>query len=542
MHYDARKLENGSLIQGDICIIGAGAAGISIALDWIGSPYKVILLEGGGFEYDEKVQELYAGNSTGQRYYPLQSSRLHYFGGTTGHWAGFCSTFDELDFKERNWVPYSGWPIQKRELDPFYAKAQKIVELGPYEYNLAYWQQIDPSLISLPFDQNVVWNKIWQFSPPTRFGTKYRNAIIKARNIHLYTYANVTEIKAGDNLQSIQGLTVKNHYGKEHHVKANLYVLACCSIQNARLLLASNKQMPKGLGNQNDLVGRFFMEHIEIKSGEIRLEKPVPMKLYSLNFGATKVRAELAISEQKQTEYKILNGTVSLTPMAIAKNLHPMIDMWNNKDPRKSMDNILSGFDRSIKGYDPAKDDQRVYEMFTRIEQAPNPDSRVTLDREIDSLGMPRASLHWVLTPLEKRSIRKIHELIGQQIGKSGIGRVKMMDYLQNEKDDSWPDFTGGGWHHMGTTRMSNDPRKGVVDQNCRIHNIDNLYVAGASCYATAAAPNPTLTLITLSLRLSDHLKNRMTNLKINSGIAGSMNKNDFKQNALLKGHSENLS
>jgi choline dehydrogenase-like flavoprotein len=120
---------------------------------------------------------------------------------------------------------------------------------------------------------------------------------------------------------------------------------------------------------------------------------------------------------------------------------------------------------------------------------------------------MPRATLHWVLTPLEKHSIRKIYELIGQQIGRAGAGRVKMLEYLWNENDDTWPEFTGGGWHHMGTTRMSDNPKNGVVDANCKVHGIANLHVAGASCYATAAAPNPTLTVVALSLRLSDHLK-----------------------------------
>ena len=131
MHIDARNLANNSVIQGDICIIGAGTAGISIALEWINTPYKVILLEGGGFEYDDKVQELYNGKITGQKYYPLKSARLHYFGGTTGHWAGMCAPFDEIDFKKRDWVPNSGWPINRKDLDPFYARANKTLQVGP---------------------------------------------------------------------------------------------------------------------------------------------------------------------------------------------------------------------------------------------------------------------------------------------------------------------------------------------------------------------------------------------------------------------------
>lgn len=506
MHIDARSIDNESILEGDICIIGAGAAGISMALEWINTPYKVILLEGGGFEYDDKVQELYAGKTTGQHYYPLKSARLHYFGGTTNHWAGFCSTFDEIDFIKRDWVPHSGWPISRKDLDPFYARAQKNPELGPYEYDLAYWRKQDPSMVPLPLDEKIVWNKIWQFSPPTQFGVKYKDAILKAKNIQLYTYANVTDIKANDSISSITEVTVKNHAGKMHTVKAKYFVLACCSIQNARLLLAANSQAPKGLGNDNDNVGRYFMEHLEIKSAELYLTKPDPLKLYMLDFGVTKARAELAITKEKQEEYKILNGTISLTPSEIAKNLKPMIEIWKEEDPRQSLDSLMTSFQRASQ----VKTGNKVFELFTRIEQAPNPNSRVTLDTEKDALGMPRATLHWELTPFEKRSIRTIHHLIGQQVGVAGIGRVKLMEYLEDEKDNTWPSFTGGGWHHMGTTRMSVDPKDGVVDANCKVHGIANLYTAGASNYVTAAAPNPTLTVIALTLRLSDHLKQQM--------------------------------
>ena len=515
MHVDARNIDNGSLIEGDICIIGAGAAGISMALEWMNTPYKIILLEGGGFEYDDRVQQLYAGKTTGQHYFPLVSCRLHYFGGTTGHWAGWCSTFDAIDFEKRDWIPHSGWPIKREDLDPFYARAQKNVDLGPYNYSVEYWQKQDPSMIAMPLDKNVVWNKMWQFSPPTRFGEKYKDTIVNAKNIHLYTYANVVDIKANENISSVEEVTVKNYAGKEHTVRAKYFVLACCSIQNARVLLASNQQAPKGLGNDNDLVGRFFMEHIEIKAAELWLAKPDPMQLYMWEWGKTKARAELAISAQKQQEYKILNGTAALNPLEIAKGEPSMIEIWS-EDAKKNMERLNSyGKEEGDNGETKLPARKKAYQsfqLFTRVEQAPNPNSRVTLDTEKDSLGMPRAMLHWELTPFEKRSIRQIYTLIGEEVGRTGIGRVRLMEYLRDEKDESWPEFTGGGWHHMGTTRMSEDPKQGVVDANCKVHGISNLFVAGASCYVTAAAPNPTLTLIALTIRLADHLKDVIKN------------------------------
>jgi choline dehydrogenase-like flavoprotein len=509
MHVDARKLENGSVLEGDICIVGAGAAGISMAMEWINTPYKVILLEGGGFEYDDQMQELFAGKTTGQRYFPLRSVRLHYFGGTTGHWAGYCSPLDPVDFKKRDWVANSGWPINRGDLDPYYARTQKILELGPYEYNSEYWQKQDPAFVPLPIGEDRVWNKIWQFSPPTRFGTRYRETIVKAKNIHLYTYANVVEITSNDSVSSVQELRTTNFAGKSHRARAKFFILACCAIQNARLLLASRRQAPNGLGNDQDLVGRYFMEHVEIKSGELWFAEPQQLKMYMIDFGKTKVRAELGITEALQEKHKILNGTASLNPLELAKNRPEFIDTWNKneKEAEKQMRFMDKKLMRAISVPQTAKA-YKGFQLFTRIEQAPNPNCRVTLDTEKDAFGVPLSILHWELGSLEKRSIRTIDELIGQDCGRAGIARVRLLDYLQDENEQSWPSFTGGGWHHMGTTRMSDDPKTGVVDKDCKVHNLHNLYVAGSSCNVTAGAPNPTLTLIALTLRLSDHIKN----------------------------------
>jgi choline dehydrogenase-like flavoprotein len=506
MHLDARQLPDHTHIEGDICIVGAGPAGLSMAMEWDKTPYKVILLEGGGFDYDDQMQDLYAGQTTGQRYYPLRSTRLHYFGGTSNHWAGFCSTFDPIDFEKRAWVPNSGWPIRRSDLDPYYARAQQVLDLGPYQYDVGYWQQRDPSLRSLLPSNPVVWDKVWQFSPPTRFGSKYGGAIRASRNIHLYTYGNLTVITANESVSAIEKITVRNLAGKTHTVSARHFVLACNTIQNARILLAACPQTPKGLGNDYDLVGRHFMEHLEIQSAWLYRPQPDPMKLYTFISGTTKMRCELAISPAMQEKYRILNGTCAFFPEEQVRGMKSQIEVWNSEDPRKNEENMASMWQAHEKG-PAAASGYTAFQLKTRMEQAPNPLSRITLMRERDQLGMPRAQLNWVLTALEKHSIRTFYELIGQQVGQYDAGRIKMMDYLQDPNDHSWPDFTSGGWHHMGTTRMSDDPRTGVVDPNCKVHGVSNLFIAGGSCFVTAAAPNPTLTIVALSLRLADHLK-----------------------------------
>lgn len=508
MHTNAKELPNRSIIEGDICIIGAGAAGISMALDMKDSGKNVILLEGGGFEFEQQMQDLYRGENTGQPYYPLFGTRLHYFGGTTGHWAGMCSPMDAIDFKHRDWVPESGWPITKEDLDPYYAKAHEIIQLGPYEYDLEYWQERIEGLKPFPMDKEVFFNKMWQFNA-ARFNKIYKDEIINSANIHLYTYANVTEIKTSENGGAVIELIVKNHEGKEHIVKASNYVLACGAMQNARLLLASNAQNSKGLGNDNDLVGRYFMEHLEIPCSELWLLNSFPTDLY-VAWGQP--RAELALTEEAQGKYGVLNGTLSFTPLNVAKHIIPRIQLLQVDDYNEGAKRF---FGNMAEAEEKAKLENegsitRAFELSIRIEQCPNPNSRVTLDTEKDALGVPRIKFHWDFTPLDKFSIRTINLLLGEQMGKANLGRVKLKEYLRDEEDDSWPDYVNAGWHHMGTTRMHQDPQKGVVDENCRVHGVNNLYVAGSACFTTSGAVNPTLTLVALSLRLSDYLKTKV--------------------------------
>ncbi|HKH91378.1 MAG TPA: GMC family oxidoreductase, partial [Gemmatimonadaceae bacterium] len=271
----------------------------------------------------------------------------------------------------------------------------------------------------------------------------------------------------------------------------------------------------RGLGNAHDLVGRYFMEHLEMPSGQLALtgERAPSTVMYAFEFGRTKARGELALSAAKQREQRMLNATVSLQPTTTAEQ--EVLSTFQRMTPERL--EAYRKWDEGGRvgplsiGLPPARADTvvgppRMFDLLTRQEQAPNPASRVTLGREHDALGMPRATLDWRLTSLDRRSFRAFYEVLGRELGRSGVGRVRMNDWVTST-EESWPASTGGGWHHMGTTRMHDDPKQGVVDANCRVHGIGNLSVAGASVYPTAGCANPTLTLVALSLRLSDRLK-----------------------------------
>jgi choline dehydrogenase-like flavoprotein len=232
-------------------------------------------------------------------------------------------------------------------------------------------------------------------------------------------------------------------------------------------------------------------------------------------FSWGKVWCELAIQESVQAEERILNGTCGPSPLTTVRHAKPRIDTWQVEDPRKGWDNMVNDWEAAgKKGGEEKGSITRAYSFQTRMEQAPNPNSRVTLAKEKDEFGIPLANLHWQLTDLDKRSLRRINQIIGQQAGAAGFARLKLIESLRDDNDSSWPEGTSAGWHHMGTTRMSDDPKKGVVDKNCQVHGITNLFVAGSGCYTTSAAPNPTLTLVALSLRLSDFLRSSLDQKK----------------------------
>jgi choline dehydrogenase-like flavoprotein len=232
-----------------------------------------------------------------------------------------------------------------------------------------------------------------------------------------------------------------------------------------------------------------------------------------------RVQGEIAIAPKIQENNEILNGIVSFIPLDYAKQMPSYIQLWNTPDPRINQQHARHAMDKTagtrlhriFEKFKPAQSrlQHQAFQLSMRLEQAPNPLSRVTLSDEKDELGVPRASLNWAFTSLEKKSVRKIYEIIGQQAGASGIGRVRLMEELWDENDDTLPATTSGGWHHMGTTRMSDDPKNGVVDANCKVHGIHNLFIAGASCFQPARELI-LLTIVALAIRLAGHIKDLM--------------------------------
>lgn len=526
MRRDAREIEDGTEIACDLAIAGAGAAGITLARALAGSNLRICVLESGGLEYEEPVQDLYRGRNAGLPYFDLDVCRLRFLGGSTNHWGGRCRPLDELDLEPRPWVPLSGWPFSRAALEPYYREAQTICQLGRYDYRAAAW--LGPGQEALPFDPAKVVSRVWQYSPPTLFGEVYRDEL-EAANVDLILHANVVEIEANEGGTEVAALRVATLEGRRLTVRSRVYVLACGGLENPRLLLASNRQINVGLGNQRDLVGRYFMEHPHANAARALVVDPAVLAFYTRGQGAggdpgLEVVGCLNLSPERQRAEELLNFDALFTVDNIGDSGYAALRrIWNAaergawpEDLAGDLWQALSDFGDTAAGlmgrfglreYRP---DHAGFRMWCSAEQAPNPDSRVRLGDERDALGLPRIVLEWRLTELDKRSLRAGHQAIAEELGRTGLGRLQIDDWLMADLT-TWSPTLEGGHHHMGTTRMSADPAHGVVDADGRVHGIANLYVAGSSVFPTSGSANPTLTIVALALRLAAHLKTRLS-------------------------------
>jgi choline dehydrogenase-like flavoprotein len=567
MFIDARTIPQDDIIETDVCVIGAGAAGITLARQFEGQPFRVAMLESGDLKAAAETQSLYTGESVGLRYYPLEAARLRVFGGTTNHWGGTCRPFDEIDFEARDWIPRSGWPIRKSDVAPYYAQAEQIVRLSSSEWRLESWAARD-RFPPLSIGGRVA-SRVAQVLPVAErsFGKHYRGDVERMRNVVTYLNANVTEIETNEQATAVSGVRVACLSGNRFTVKARIVVLATGGIENARVLLLSNSRQRHGLGNQHDLVGRFFMEHPRFEAGIIvPADRRLEVGFYEPHeVGGTRIKGYLGLTEETIRKEQLVDIQVNTIPVysAAYRDSHKAAEIDSLKylarrlGSRELPDDfgshlanvvgdLLTGEDhflpiaplplpkpatlRAILGADAEAKERLLPDLLgdiafvaneeifantpvdhlrlsTRIDPVPNPDSRITLGSERDALGQPKVRLDWQLSPLDKYSVRRTLEIIGAELGRAGLGRLQLN---VDDDDTTWPKDTRGGWHHMGTTRMSGDPRQGVVDRNCQVHGVANLFVAGSSVFPTGGSGTPTLMLVCLALRLADHIKELM--------------------------------
>ena len=503
MEREAAGPRNGETIEADLCLVGAGPAGLAIASALAGGGRNVLLLESGGIDAEEGASVLNAGAVTGDRYAGLRETRHRQVGGTAAIWntrtrSGVGAKFtplDPIDFETRQAVAHSGWPFSFNQLVPWYTRAQELCGLGRFDYDAATWARANREpLAELP----GVESRVYHFGTRDVLLEPMLRAVHAGSNVRLVPDATVTRLEADRTGGRVIRARVASRRGSSWWVAANEFVLCGGAIENARLLLCSGHDAA-GLGNRSGWVGRCFMEHPRDRTLSLRvLDRGGYRRLafYDLYGEAEReVAGRLAIAERTLREENLLNASATLLPI-VREPARRMREVLGPLGRRAPFDQLLprGGF-----GWSRHRLPTAVFEGFTvllNLEQAPDPENRITLGRDRDGFDVPRAELHWRWRPADERSRQRVRALFATALEAAGVGVVRQREGTVDPN----------AHHHAGTTRMHADPALGVVNADCRVHELENVHIAGASVFPTAGFANPALTIIALALRLADHL------------------------------------
>ncbi len=522
MLMDAATLPDGTVIDTDVAIIGSGAAGIPVALALEGRRERVCVLEAGPAEASTDSQALYRGENAGLPYFPLDQCRSRQLGGSTNCWGGFCRIFDPFDFERREAIPHSGWPLRLDEIADHYAKAHDLCRLRSLDYSHDGWASTAGGTLANPFDKGE--HISLELIQKTSFkSSDHIQAIEASGNITLCTNAAVLEIVTDQHGRSVTHLSVAAPGGRRVSVKARYVVLAAGGIENARLLLLSRRAHPQGLGNAHDRVGRFFMDHLSYSAASFTPREPGFREKYFavwVPVGEHTVRNSVLVAASVRERERLLRCFFEFARKrpqgthGYKSTKHLLGALRRGRRPERlgyHLSNILD--DRGVLvrfaarklfggGEERPTPAGRPFTLRVSAEPSPNPDSRITLSSRCDRLGQPMARMDWRVAALDREHVRRSLEILAAETERLGLGSVR----IRPEAD--WG--LRGHYHHIGTTRMSEDERRGVVDPQCRVHGVDNLYIAGSSVFPTAGAGTTTLLLMALALRLGDHLKDRL--------------------------------
>lgn len=503
---------------------------MTLAASLIPTNRDICLLESGGLAPDADTQSLYDLENTGYLPRPDYMSRARYWGGTCNLWAGRSMRLAPSDFEPREWVPHSGWPIPYAEVERHYASAGRILGL-PDADEVA--ERVVPGRLSA--DEARLFNdgllgptvSLWA-TKPRRFGPHYRARLKSAPNARAILNLSATRIVLDPTGRAVEYIEAQTLGGTRHVIRARNFVLACGGLENARLLLLARDRHPNGIGNHQDLVGRYFMDHPRAVFGKVHVPegrrlpllrgRPLREGKFQLGIGLTPdgQRRERMLNHYVTFE-ELTSGYAEASYQSVVQSMKVVLrrghaggrldflkkraaeipEMIYLLSPKELMPHALYRAYVAARDALPRRRGPKSFVAVYFCEQPPTPTSRVELSDRLDRFGQPLLNLHWDLDAAFVASVLRMQDLVGREIVRSGFG--------QFEPGQGQPAFTDAS-HHMGTTRMSASPRDGVVDTDCRVHGVHNLYLAGSSVFPCAGHANPTLTIVALAERLAAHL------------------------------------
>ena len=540
---DGRGLPANTVFDVDVCIIGTGPAGLTVARELIGSRGRILLLERGDAS-EQPAADLAPRLDFESPHFPSPLEAIHHqLGGMAAIWnvrlldevtpAARYLPLDPIDFETREWVPYSGWPITFDQLAPYYGRARTSCDIGSFDF---HGSLPDNERVPLSSPSGAMVTCLEQLGPASAFTGQRLADLTASDHVRVVTNAAAGELSSADGTDDhMATISARSAGGIPFAIRCRVVVLAAGAIENARLLLNSTAECPSGLGNGSDNVGRFFMDHprLLLGAGSFPDRGARAMDLYEPHVAEGQLLfGKLKLSEAVLRREEMLNGNAQIFPHYLSVSQLRAV-----RSARIVMESIKrgTGLERVPKHFTmatrhamamaryalivrhgnrpevPGRDSDRwtgitagSYKLTYQPEQAPNRANRVSLSERRDTSGYRIAHLDWRWSDIDLWSIHRARQLFAAELRASGLAD------LVDIEDGAIPQAETAH-HHLGTTRMHDSPRDGVVDRNCRIHGSASVYVAGGSVFPTGGYANPTLTVVALSIRLADELKRVMS-------------------------------
>jgi choline dehydrogenase-like flavoprotein len=530
-HMDLKTVPPDHVFDCDICIIGSGPAGSTLARELGKTRFNVVVLESGDVGRETSADSLNEIESVGRpRVMDQWLVRNRIVGGSSHTWTGRCAPFDEIDLERREWVPHSGWPFAIDVLKPFLERTPPYLGIGAGTgfSDAGFWALAGRKPPQFDWDTAYLQPFFWQFSRDRnnrydymRFGPQLLENL--APNVLLVTNATVLQLGTNADGTAIESVEIAAPDGQRRMLCASVVVVCAGGIENARILLCSDATVPNGLGNQNGLVGRFLMDHprgttasFRVKGSE-RLQKLFGLYNVKDRSGGHLFRHGVRLSPLLQRQEELLNCAAWLNEVVTPDDPWDALKRFlrGKADWRKDAAMIASNaalFARGLNDYFvernglPRKLDQ--LHLTCMSEQRPDPNSRVTLSDRRDCFGQRLSRVDWRVHEQETRTIRRMAQVVSEQFSLMGIEPPILDEWVQN--DGPLPERFQDVAHPTGTTRMADDPKQGVVDAHGQVHGVHGLYVAGSSVFPTSGHANPTQMIVALAIRLADTLKARL--------------------------------
>jgi choline dehydrogenase-like flavoprotein len=512
---DARQLDPDTVLEADVCIVGAGAAGLVLALELAEAGHRTVLLEAGGLDDDAWTTELFQGENIGLGYWSLEECRGHRFGGTTYKYAGHSKPLARRDFAPVPGVPLASWPVGYEEMAPWIDAAAAALGYGPSDFDLANRLR-DAGMPPAAEFPGLAETSLFVRDGPTAkpYPIRLAERIRNTGNLQVVLHAVVTRVALDASGTRVARLEIGTEAGFGLGVVAREYALACHAVENARLLLDSDDTVPGGIGNASGLLGRCFMDHPHVDAGRVRFARRVPWHLVYPEASHHGFAACLTAPQSLTDASACLQYFCRLLPaeygregadgVALAARTwrHPRGRRFRSAVRQAARDPFYAAIGVArLSGVPP-----REFVLNHRIEQAPNTASRIVLLVARDSLGRRRAGVDWQLSETDARTLE-----VGQGAALRYLERLGATRLRGARTDVEFIAAEGATyWHHIGTTRMSSSAADGVVDRECRVHGVENLSVAGSSVFCRATFSPPTMTIVAFTLRLAATIGTRL--------------------------------